>query len=779
MKRPPFWQYSILAIIEVLIAMAVLGAAVSLWHWYSRQEGGTEVIYTIIVVALGGLITARRWLHGWVEGTVVLSPTTWSTPTARLAPLRRQMEQAFNLSQIQGIVFDLDLDYENLAGITKEQKIIALLETCQSETRLSALFDVLQRTRPDIQWAQPDLIPLGINRNRTNLLNHLQTTWVDGFLKQSIHSEILKLTLSYHPEMVGQRPWELLLKEHGRDDQPVPPDRSLREIFTSAGHNLLILGEPGSGKTITLLQLAESLIGTARQEPTAPIPLILNLSSWGRAQKPLADWLVEEVFTQYGMARALTQGWVAQNQFIYLLDGLDEVPSEARLACLQAINAFKEAHSAEMAVCSRIAEYKTLVQQHTYNAKRKRKSRNKALTQHLHLGTAVQIKPLNEAQVEAYLGREELEMQAVRATLRHDPDLREMAASPLLLSLMTLAYRGMSTADLQPLTDKDARRRHLFDHYIKQMFARRPVTTEVGYSAEQAQSWLTNIAKGMVRHEQYEFYIEKLQPTWLRKERHNFALIIRLILGIFFGLFFGLPGWLIGGWAGWLIIGLLIGIIRNQDNEIELKEVLRWRWPGIDPILSAFLRSSLRIGLIVGLIVGLKTGLIGGLIFGLYVGLWCGGLIGLGTGMFLGIERQETVNRLVPNQSIHQSLRNVFTFMWWGIWGGLVLGLLVYGLLGYGVLAGMSLGIVFSFAMSFQYDHSFKTVIQHYVLRWLLAREGVLPYPFRDERLITFLDGMHERILLRRVGGGWIFVHRSLLDYFANLAKDEIGSSED
>jgi hypothetical protein len=33
--------------------------------------------------------------------------------------------------------------------------------------------------------------------------------------------------------------------------------------------------------------------------------------------------------------------------------------------------------------------------------------------------------------------------------------------------------------------------------------------------------------------------------------------------------------------------------------------------------------------------------------------------------------------------------------------------------------------------------------------------------------LVRFLDYAAERVLLRKVGGGYIFVHRLLLEYFA------------
>jgi hypothetical protein len=38
--------------------------------------------------------------------------------------------------------------------------------------------------------------------------------------------------------------------------------------------------------------------------------------------------------------------------------------------------------------------------------------------------------------------------------------------------------------------------------------------------------------------------------------------------------------------------------------------------------------------------------------------------------------------------------------------------------------------------------------------------------------LIPFLDYCAERIFLRKVGGGYIFVHRLLMEHFASLHKD-------
>ena len=57
------------------------------------------------------------------------------------------------------------------------------------------------------------------------------------------------------------------------------------------------------------------------------------------------------------------------------------------------------------------------------------------------------------------------------------------------------------------------------------------------------------------------------------------------------------------------------------------------------------------------------------------------------------------------------------------------------------------------------------------MLRWLLARQGVLPFPFWDRDLIAYLDAMAARLLLRQVGGGWLFIHRTLLEFLADEAE--------
>ena len=56
-------------------------------------------------------------------------------------------------------------------------------------------------------------------------------------------------------------------------------------------------------------------------------------------------------------------------------------------------------------------------------------------------------------------------------------------------------------------------------------------------------------------------------------------------------------------------------------------------------------------------------------------------------------------------------------------------------------------------------------LIRHYLARALLWVTRRAPW-----RYTTFLDVAAERLLLRKVGGGYIFVHRSLLEYLARVS---------
>lgn len=62
-----------------------------------------------------------------------------------------------------------------------------------------------------------------------------------------------------------------------------------------------------------------------------------------------------------------------------------------------------------------------------------------------------------------------------------------------------------------------------------------------------------------------------------------------------------------------------------------------------------------------------------------------------------------------------------------------------------------------------------SAIFRHYCLRVFFALAGKLPL-----RLVPFLDFACACHLMRRVGGGYLFIHRLFLEHFAALSEDDI-----
>jgi hypothetical protein len=59
--------------------------------------------------------------------------------------------------------------------------------------------------------------------------------------------------------------------------------------------------------------------------------------------------------------------------------------------------------------------------------------------------------------------------------------------------------------------------------------------------------------------------------------------------------------------------------------------------------------------------------------------------------------------------------------------------------------------------------------LSHFALRVVHWRNGSIPWNYA-----RFLDYCAERIFLRKVGGGYIFIHRMLMEYFASLDTSQL-----
>jgi hypothetical protein len=237
-------------------------------------------------------------------------------------------------------------------------------------------------------------------------------------------------------------------------------------------------------------------------------------------------------------------------------------------------------------------------------------------------------------------------------------------------------------------------------------------------------------------------FVSRLWPGWGKIP------LSELIAG---GLFTGLVGGAIGSF----------GELRPVDRLSVRLSVIRGR-------ASKSLRSGLRQGLIAGLacwailatlalpnlLSGRRPDLVNdliftGTIFGLVVGL-SGGLV-----KFLTTEAVEARRR--PNQGTSESAKSGFVaqliFAQVGSW----IDVPTYPAPFFGPIVG-SVGWLFSGGL-------FAT--RHVLVRLMLSWRGVAPLNY-----VSFLDYATERFFLHKVGGGYVFVHRTLMEYFVSLQHD-------
>src|SRR5262249_16051905 len=152
-----------------------------------------------------------------------------------------------------------------------------------------------------------------------------------------------------------------------------------------------------------------------------------------------------------------------------------------------------------------------------------------------------------------YLKRGGRELATLREAIASDALLQELAQTPLMLSIMSLAFQGAGADELatQKVDSPEEWRRQIFRLYVERMFQRKGTASFV-VPKEKTIGWLSWLAGKMKEHSQSVFLVEGLQPSWLgtRGRRIAYGTIIALGFALIFGLIEGLNGGLNGGLIG-------------------------------------------------------------------------------------------------------------------------------------------------------------------------------------------------------------------------------------
>jgi DNA-binding SARP family transcriptional activator/energy-coupling factor transporter ATP-binding protein EcfA2 len=234
----------------------------------------------------------------------------------------------------------------------------------------------------------------------------------------------------------------------------------------------------------------------------------------------------------------------------------------------------------------------------------------------------------------------------------------------------------------------------------------------------------------------------------------------------------------IGLYSG-LLVGMIIGVLVSKippGGAIVPIERFQWSWYAARHALPHHFTHGLVFGLTSGTALCLALQRSSGWVLGMANGVGFGLAVALATALVLTINTGLTAHQLevtiAPNQGIWQSARHMGAI---GLAAGLLIGLIGMASnalaftrfapaypLGRALVLGLLYGPTLGFASGLFYGG--LACLQHALLRLYLWRLGAMPLNYA-----RFLDYAAERVLLRKVGGGYMFIHRLLLEHFAAL----------
>ncbi|WP_370971244.1 NACHT domain-containing protein [Amycolatopsis sp. cg9] len=284
---------------------------------------------------------------------------------------------------------------------------------------------------------------------------------------------------------------EVRLKLSGRlDDNPDEAAKKLADAFEEiASRRLIVLGEPGSGKTFLGITLTTGLLRA--WSPGKPVPVFLSLSSWDPVTESLDSWLVHELAaTHYGGQEETPRALLARPRLLPVLDGLDELPEHLRRSAIGKINTLLQGDHQPLILTCRSAEYTDEI---TGGAPK------------LLRAPVVEIRPVSRADIKDQLDQDPAWQAAVNHVeqAKHSPFVTALG-TPLMLSLFKAAYAGRDPAELFDQTRFDTRHAvedHLIDTMIKTAYAEDATgSRRHRWSADEAWQWLSYLANYLHKH---------------------------------------------------------------------------------------------------------------------------------------------------------------------------------------------------------------------------------------------------------------------------------------
>ena len=294
---------------------------------------------------------------------------------------------------------------------------------------------------------------------------------------------------------------------------------------------LVVLGEPGAGKTVLALMLTLGLLRDRNRDPDRrdPVPVLLSVSTWDPVSESLDDWIVGTVaVSYYGGREDIPRRLLAARLLLPVLDGLDEIPETARRSAVRAVN-HACGDGRGIVVTCRSVEYEDVIEGGSPVLRR---------------APVVEIAPVSVTDAAAYLADiswpADVDWEPVHDRLRTDPagPLAAALSTPLSLSLARTVYWHCrrDPAELLTFDSRHAVEDHLVDHVITAAYAPPPGTVEQPgdhdawqQRAEDAEKWLTYLATYLHRNRERDL-------AWWQMSRQLLTRWSGIALGLAVGL---------------------------------------------------------------------------------------------------------------------------------------------------------------------------------------------------------------------------------------------------
>jgi hypothetical protein len=629
---------------------------------------------------------------------------------------------------------------------------------------------------------------------RSLLLEKVEQLWIRDALHRSLQQAVLlDVGLDSQPDALADRfdDWGSGRLERLGASEPLPSGTALLDLLGQAVHHrCLLIGEPGSGKTTHLLQLAEDLIDEARAGPPAAIPVVLLLSRWAHAYPDLQSWLCAEIGERYDIVPSQVGEWLVTGSVTLLLDGLDEVGPGHRNECIQAVNAF--CRDPSYAGTGLVLACRT----HDYEVLEKR----------LRFDVAVRVRPLSTDQVDRALNTAGPDFDGLRQSLVIDSALRDLLTTPLMLGVAVLAYRGAPAATPVPAGRPGELRELMYGEFVRRMLSRdrslrdsrAGAAGRAPFDPQHTYVSLVWLAKMMLAQQQTVFYPDWLTPAWLPQRNTDWPLppargfagwlaarlgwdhastgIVGSRLAALVGAVAAAPlGALAGGpWAAILLavvcalaLGLGVGITFGILLQVPVLNRLFIPFLGSeeeDPYAaSSWTWSWVRA--LRGLLVWSASGMIA---IGIPLGIarsWAAGmtaalLLGFGGALSTGSEPDLTEPPASPGRALQASLRQLAYLLVILLAAAVPAATISLAIKGPWTAIVASLPVTAALMLTAGPGRA-----------WLRSRAvsfGIHKAQLLPRNLVVFLRHADERVILQRTFGGFAFIHRTLRDYLAD-----------